>query len=296
MDAVNALALLADLLARLVADGDITEKQAADIIAYWRDRPAAELAALLPLPLAEGVGARRASSDDDQLVFFLIAVAGVGPNARAAQRRAGADRVQDAHAALSESLANELTAGRLPVARWQAAQRALNAHTLSVMAATGSPRMTADLQQRIAATEQEQAAYLQRFADQLAARKLAEALPEDDDQREGLLRALVAMGAAYIARRAASYSGAARGVFFRALESGDVGPMGGGRSGWVIAYRVNHDESLCSACLDAEGYYLPGDGPMPGEVCLGGGQCRCWREDVYDPVLWAQLAGVGVTV
>ena len=290
---MTPLEQLADLLARLVVDKTITEEQAKAIIAYWRDRPADELAALLPLALAEGVGVLW--EDDDPPPWLPVALLGAAI-LPAANRRAMIDDLQDRHAALMEKLAADLEAGRLTVAEWQQQVRAANAKLLTFAANLGNSRITAQLQQYIADTEREQAAYLQRFADQLAARKLAEALPEDDDQREGLLRALVAMGAAYIARRAASYSGAARGVFFRALESGDVGPMGGGRSGWVIAYRVNHDESLCSACLDAEGYYLPGDGPMPGEVCLGGGQCRCWREDVYDPVLWAQLAGVGVTV
>jgi len=288
---VTPLEQLAELLARLVGDKTITEEQAKAIIAYWRDRPADELAALLPLALAEGVGVRKAGADDNQLVFLLLATAGIGASATSAARRAAADRVQDTHAALSESLADQVAAGTLPVAQWQTAQRALNAHTLQVMAATGNPRMTADLQSRIADTEREQAAYLQRFADQLAGRRLAEALPEDDEDRDGLLLALIAMTAGYIAHRAASYSGAARGVFFRALESGDVGPMGGGRDGWIIAYRVNHDESLCSGCLDAEGYYLPGDGPMPGDVCLGGGLCRCVRVPVFDEAMYRRLGG-----
>lgn len=273
---------LADLLARLVADGDIDEEQAAAIITYWRERPADELAALLPLPLADGVGPRQ--EDDDEPAWLPVALLAerlLPP----AQKRAVLDDLQDRHANKMARLAADLESGRITVAEWQRQVRAGNAALLSFAAQLGGGA-TVQLQQRLETTEQEQAAYLQRFADGLALRSLAAAMPDDDDTRAAILAVLLAWGTAYIARRSASYSGAARGLFFRSLE-------GEGGRGYVVFYRVNHDESLCSACLGAEGYYLPGDGPMPGEVCYGGGACRCWRETVYDPVLYAQLAGAG---
>jgi len=284
---VTPLEQLAELLARLVGDKTITEEQAKAIIAYWRDRPADELAALLPLMLAEGVGPRQ--EDDDLPPWLPVALLAERLLPRANRRRM-IDDLQDRHAEQMAWLAVDLEAGRITVAEWQRQARAVNAKLLAFAARLGGGG-TVQMQQYVARVEQEQAAYLQRFADQLAARKLAEAMPDDDDTRKALLAALLTMGAGYIARRAASYSGAARGVFFRSLESGATGPMGGSRDGWVVAYCVNHDERLCSACLDAEGYYLPGDGPYPGEVCYGGGACRCERMSVYDPVVYAQLTG-----
>ena len=82
------------------------------------------------------------------------------------------------------------------------------------------------------------------------------------------------------------YSGGGRALFFEAWET-----SAGYEAGWVVRYEAVDDSATCSPCRLAEGYYLPGDGPYPGEVCLGGGACRCARWPVFDETLYRQLGG-----
>ena len=274
---MDALEQLVQLLARLVTDGDISEAQAAAILAYWRTRPSAELARVLPLALADGVGVLEDDDDAPWLPVLLLVGGGY------AERTRRLDALQDAHAAEVARLADELDAGRLTVAQWQAATRRANAALLDAARALAGGRVTVQMQRYMARVEREQAAYLQRFADGVSARALVAAAPAAGGAARAL-PVLLAWTAAYIARRAASYSGRARGVFFAAQEAGAaLGP------GWVVHYQARDDGSTCSPCRDADGYYLPGQGPLPGEICYGGGACRCVRVPVYDPARYAQL-------
>jgi hypothetical protein len=279
----DALEELVQLLARLVADGEISEAQAAAILGYWQDRPQAELRAVLPLALAQGVGPL---VDDDAAPLWPPVLPARATAASAAARRRLLDRAQDEHAAKMAWLCADLEAGRITVSEWQTAARRANAALLDFAVRLGGGPDTAALRQRVADIEREQAAYLQRFADGVSVRRLAAPVAQDDDDKP----LLVPWALAYLARRLASYSGAGRGAFFVGLEGGaEMGP------GWVVHYEARDDERTCSACRGAEGYYLPGQGPMPGDVCFGGGACRCVRVAVYDPARYAQLIGVGVT-
>lgn len=86
-----------------------------------------------------------------------------------------------------------------------------------------------------------------------------------------------------IAARARMYRGFVRAEFYRQAET-DVEP------GFVIEYVSLDDNGTCSPCIDAEGFYLPGEGPLPGEVCLGHGHCRCRRNQIFDAALYAELS------
>lgn len=105
--------------------------------------------------------------------------------------------------------------------------------------------------------------HLEDFESELR-RRLERAADPDPSRRP--------FSARYVAARAALYSGSARGVFFRADERGQARNV-------VIDYRAVDDRGTCSPCLEAEeeSPYLPGEGPMPGEVCRGRGRCRCLR-------------------
>jgi len=61
----------------------------------------------------------------------------------------------------------------------------------------------------------------------------------------------------------------------------------------VVDYIAVDDPSTCSPCKAAEAGspYLPGQGPMPGSICLGGGHCRCERSRRVDAEAAAQLRG-----
>jgi hypothetical protein len=114
-------------------------------------------------------------------------------------------------------------------------------------------------------------AFLSRFADEIAVRDLA-GHP---------------FGTPEIVGRGELYEGSAYGAFWYARE---------GRAdttGYVAFYRARDDQGTCGPCADAaaSGPYLPLDGPMPGSACIAGGRCRCERELVYDPAIYAQLTG-----
>lgn len=83
------------------------------------------------------------------------------------------------------------------------------------------------------------------------------------------------------------YSGVPRGLFYEIWE--EFRPPG---SGWVIQYIARDDENTCLPCSRAAGYYLPGTGPMPGQVCEGQGKCRCVRRAVFLPEIQKQLQNV----
>ena len=144
----------------------------------------------------------------------------------------------------------------------------------SSMLGTGREPLPSEVA-RIQAVLDSEAAYLSRFADEVASRRaLAEAT--GDPSR--------AMSEKAIRARANTYAGAARAEFFRGIESrrGD---------GFVVDYEARDDEGTCPPCLDAErgGPYLPNQGPYPGTVCRARGACRCRRVVRFDPAAFARL-------
>lgn len=84
---------------------------------------------------------------------------------------------------------------------------------------------------------------------------------------------LPGMSRAAVAKRSALYSGAGRAEWFRARELDES-------ENTVVDYVALDDKVTCVSCFRAEeeGPYKPGEGPFPGEVCLGRGSCRCKRE------------------
>lgn len=89
---------------------------------------------------------------------------------------------------------------------------------------------------------------------------------------------LASRSEAAIGARLELYSGAGRAEWFRGSEDD-------ADDGEVVDYEALDDVSTCHPCLFAEerGPYLPGQGPFPGEVCLGRGRCRCVRRKRSDP-------------
>ncbi len=90
-----------------------------------------------------------------------------------------------------------------------------------------------------------------------------------------------------IAARARQYKGEAYGKYWEKSEE-QIDD-----SGVVIDYVAVDDGATCTPCSTAEdeGPYLPGQGPMPGMICLGGGHCRCVRQQREAPELAADLRG-----
>lgn len=115
----------------------------------------------------------------------------------------------------------------------------------------------------------EQLAYIERFA-------------SDIHFRQQVDRPL---SPAEIIARAAMYAGAAWAASYMGNEYGDT------RYGWVYEYQPIDDGKTCNRCHNAKGYYLAGDGPYPGQICLGGWRCRCRRVEVYSPEIYDRLRG-----
>lgn len=60
----------------------------------------------------------------------------------------------------------------------------------------------------------------------------------------------------------------------------------------VVYYVARDDDRTCARCLEAErnGPYRAGTNhPFPGDVCLGGGHCRCELRYEVNAELWARL-------
>ena len=281
---------LADLLARLVADGEITEEQAIQIYLSVAD-DGSLLDNALPLPPYAGIASQPPDEDWPGVLWLLLATAiGMAPGragvpqavdfAPLSVRMDAADQLQDWHTDAAMKLARDLSAGRLTVADFQRELRLLNDqhNTVQTMLGAGSryQRMAAALSEQLTL----QAAYLQRFADQIGGRLAA--------ARAGIAGfAPLTMG--QIADRAALYGGIGRALFFQSFEAQRQIDTG---AGWVIYYQSRDDDRVCSNCLSAQGYYLPGQGPYPGQICLGRHHCRCRRITIYDPARYAQLTGL----
>lgn len=274
-------ALLA-LLTRATQDARVplSEADALDLARQYGRKGVRVKASALPLPPGEAI-ATEARPLDVKRAYGRLARSMEIPERQLGrvlgqlsprQRAAVSDRVQDAFERDMTTLARTLEkTGDL--AAWQRASGARIVQHLVEQRALGAGR---ELRERdvsgLREAVQTQTTYLSRFADTLAIRRL-----------KG--QELTAQG---VAARAELYGGAGREAFFQALEqSEDVG-----RSNIVIRYEARDDDRTCPRCLAAEGWYLPGNGPYPGSVCLGRGRCRCTRRAEYNPAVWRRLMGL----
>lgn len=269
---------LLDLLARLVADGLLTEDAARELLAQF---DAGELMAW-DMPLAPQAGGVR-GFDSAAVAAALAALLLLSGNRRPVTPTALGPNLgivttlQTSFGSRSATLAAQLATGQATVATWQQGMiQAIQSNlTQQMLAASGRTSLTARQMQQLDALLREQTAYLSRFADQIVLRA-AQGQPFSAD---------------YLAHRSAQYGGAGRGLFFEeseraALENGDIGP------GWLIYYISRDDRGTCMPCLSAErsGPYLPGTPhPQPGVVCLGRAACRCRIEWRYEPNLYRRM-------
>jgi len=173
---------------------------------------------------------------------------------------------QDYFAIVAQQAANEPS-----IATWQAALKFLVLGHIAHQAATALGRpLTGEDWQQLRPIALKQMVYLSRFAEQR------------------MVLALIGkpMSQPQVAQRSALYSGSGRAVSFQFGEQllGD---------GYVIDYQARDDSRTCDPCIGAEqgGPYLPTTGPMPGDVCLGAGFCRCLRVSRYAPAEAARLRG-----
>lgn len=237
---------LVALLARLVADGKLTESAAAGLVARYDAGalPSVALPTTPSTPQPEG------------------GVQGGTPEAIGANFDVVVTR-----------MAAALASGQMTLAAWQAHLAALVADEMLSQALLGADGELAEEDiAELEADAGEQAAYVSRFADEMAL---------------GLLMGQP-MSEGQIAARSALYAGAGWGWYFRAYER-----RLGKERGIVVRYVAHDDDRTCVPCHEAEAGspYLPDSGPFPGDVCAGGGRCRCRREEYYDMEAWQRLTG-----
>lgn len=252
-------------LASLVRGGQLTEAQAVELLMMF-DRGLID-ADQLALPNRESSALVTADVSLALLAWLLarrygasrLALVGQTP----AQALATGHWVIEDFGARVRRLAPRLAAG--DVRGWHREMRDAIRDNLVVQAQLGGRRfLNAAEREALAGVANRQLAFLQRFADEAAARNLLAGTPAGKGLRP--------FSEAYIIARSELYAGEGYAQFFTYSEStlGD---------GYVIDYQAVDDKGTCSPCHRAElaGPYLPGQGPMPGRVCLGRGRCRCVR-------------------
>lgn len=240
-------------LARAAADPDInlSEDEAHRLL---RDFDAGRLdMASLPLPLDQAI-----QPTDDHTWEVAAGLVGVYL-ARRAMRVRGRNRLRQSFISTARTLA-EAVATSGDVAVWQVSMRDLSRTHIAAQAMLGAgTNIRSQVGPLIDVEARRQGAYLSRFADAVTAAELT-GKP---------------MGVAHVGSRAAGYAGAPWSWFFKGQESvlgEDV----------LYAYITRDDDGVCDACQEAErGSPYPAlSGPMPGDVCFGGGRCRCERVPV----------------
>ena len=275
------------LLIRLIEDGAITEAQAEAMLEQY---DAGEIPQLdwprPPAPEEQGI--------DDRIVLAALLFLGIALGIRSADqavattlpaqaRRLGrtgqivlADALQAEYDRNVRTLARQLTSGEISLPTWRSRMGDTVRRHLIAQSAAGRGRLTVEELTRLQQLSREEIAYLSRFADTLAH---AQAMGNP----WGLDRTV---------RRAQSYAGTARGEFWRGLEAADIDEDPDDMAGWVADYESRDDPRTCGPCLEAEmgSPYAVGEGPFPGQVCLGGDLCRCVRTLRYAPDAYAALA------
>ena len=198
------------------------------------------------------------------------------------------EKVQDRYEERSKRFAAFLLVGLLSLRAWHLAQRYHVAQHLLQQVLLARRGNLPDMErERLQLLLQREFRYLDRFVDQVMARRL-----EDDPYSED-----------YVVNRAQVYAGTGRGEFYRLLEQQDdlfahlqpVAALAGRPGdrfpdyGLVAEYIARDDEATCRPCRQAQGFYLLGRGPMPGQICLGRARCRCRRVIRYLPEIYRQL-------
>jgi hypothetical protein len=268
---------LLELLSRLHDEGFLTIEQAAEILRAFERGGLTPQQAAAAAPLDPMFRYSAVAFELQRAAWMRTrTVAGV-PLERiiVGRRNTVTIRMVEDFDDLAAGLARRLAAGDMGTAAWQAEMRDTVARQMMQQAQLGRGRtlLPSELE-RLREAIDAQADYLQRFADEVAARKLrAETIGDVEPYSE-----------AYVRERGRMYAGEARAQYYEGIERRDPG--------WVFLWVAMDDGGTCSVCAEASGqYYLAGEGPMPGRDCLARGKCRCRREEVWSPEVYARLTG-----
>jgi len=268
---------------------------------YLLPQQAGRIARKISLAVADLPGREPLSVDIDpktwQLIFLELLALSINGQVglprvawREAQRRIAAWKIEElmrAHELLQDKfeqrnrvLAGLLFAGLIPLAAWRVAFWEMVKRLNMAQAALGAGRVPQVV--NLAEVLAREAGYVDRFAQAVFAGKVATQAEEELQKR-----APVSEGS--IRNRSDIYSGTARGLFYEELEAARPPEWG-----WIIQYIPRDDENTCTPCHNAAGYYMANFGPKPGQICEGGGKCRCVRRSIFLPDVYRELVGVRV--
>lgn len=279
---------LLDILERLVRRGKLTEQEAGDILRKYDegeftedDLPLDDSDALIlitlgilflslmpPHLLSFSLPARSRYDERFRAGDDLLATAEQLAAKLAKDRNYRAFH-SDAMEAVKENLIRQLVLGKgAQLTPDEIARAQAGTLTREEIRAITQRVITPNDIQRVQDEALNQSAYLKRFVEEAAAREKA-GKPYNE---------------AYVKNRFQMYGGAGIGMFFQTIEA----PLG---PGWVINYIAIDDDFTCTPCIkaDEEGPYLPGEGPLPGVICLGKRRCRCNRVPEFNPDEYRRL-------
>lgn len=239
-----------ELLARAVREKVLAEQEAVRLLQMFDAGELKPTEDDLPLPLALSV---RQPTEGDVRAALLALVALGTLRQLYSRRREVREALQDRLRNEARRLAKALSEGGT-VRAWQEGFRGAVTRNIIQQRAVGAGRVVTPAE--VAPAVIKQSAYIARFTDEVSLRRLAKEPPSY----------------LQMAARSALYAGAGRAESYRAEAEGR-------EPGTFVRYESQDDDGTCGPCLDAEGVYpVSEEFPVPGAVCLGGGNCRCRLE------------------
>jgi hypothetical protein len=162
-----------------------------------------------------------------------------------------------------QGLANSVSGGTMALATWTDEMQLAYGGYARQMAVAGAGTLPDDAMRAVVDTRiREQEPFLARFARLVAAGALS-------------VRA--------IAARAKLYGNVGHAAYWQAQGSS-------AQTGYIERWISQDDQHVCINCAPLHNRtFLPGQGTMPGEVCLG--ICRCSRVLEYNPDEYRRLSG-----
>lgn len=258
------------LLERAVLDGVITQRQADDLFRRFLNGEIDPVD--IPLPPEQMGGA--ISDKDIAFTLALIALLDISlSSVRLNEEHKIVDALQRWWQDKAWDLATGYRRGNLTLEEFQreSARLLRQLYLAAAYTAQDVEELPPELLRRIQDMIRLEEAYLSRFADAIAINQIVGQEPTAD----------------YLGIRLGLYGAGARSIFYQIVESQRLLDA----FGWVAQYIPLDDPNTCGPCSEAAGFYLPGSGPYPGDVCLGRGLCRCRRVLQYRPDIYAELTG-----
>lgn len=227
------------------------------------------------VPLPSSADGLLSGTHDDwiaALALVLVMMSGSpGRTLTAMERKKVQKLLRNQFEASTTRLGFGVVGGAIAITTWQKGMQTALSNYSRQMAVAGAGKMPSVVTQSVIEEKlAEQWSYLQRFATQIMARQVV-ARP---------------MSEPWIIQRARRYGGPTGWASYFIGQGGEESP------GYVDVWLTRDDPNVCYICSPRhQRYFLPTQGPWPGDFgqCLG--DCRCVRKPEYLPDVYADLTG-----